>query len=671
MVSRFVSASTVDGFNPYRITQDGVDWEAPEPGDPWSNIGYWGDHQVVYLLRLLEEMDRYDPYAFSAMLDAEMFSYADVPYRIKPYEEILHDPQSTIMFDWEYAERIDDRVACIGTDGRLVPGADGGVYHVNLLEKLLVTTLSKLSNLIPGAGIWMNTQRPEWNDANNALGGGSVSVVTLCHLRRYLAFLSERLGSTTHRQLHVSTEVALWFDRIAEVLEREEKGTATEGMDPRDRKKIMDALSGAFSDYREAVYARGFSDRKPLFISRCAAFCRTAIKWVDASIAANRREDGLYHTYSQLGFSADFTGVEVIHLQKMLEGQVAVLSSGAIEPGECLTVLERLFSSDLYRPDQRSFMLYPERELPGFMARNVLPEEGISAIPLMSALLSSGDRSLWNRDASGVGRFHGDIRNLRDLTAILDDLSEQPTWSEAVSRDRADVLELFESVFAHRSYTGRSAAMYAYEGIGCIYWHMIAKLLLAVQETVERAEREGLPAAIRQGLAKMYFRVQSGLGYRKTVAEYGAIPMDPYSHTPPSGGAKQPGMTGQVKEEILTRLGELGVLVEAGTIRFRPLLLPASEFLVEPTEFQYFDVEGRHRTLSLSAGTLAFTFCQIPVIYERVEGAPWIHVTYANGSSHDIAGCMLEPELAMKIFERSGHVDRIRVALPTDAVWRS
>ena len=38
-------------------------------------------------------------------------------------------------------------------------------------------------------------------------------------------------------------------------------------------------------------------------------------------------------------------------------------------------------------------------------------------------------------------------------------------------------------------------------------------------------------------------------------------------------GAKQPGMTGQVKEEILTRFGELGVRVEEGAIVFEPALL--------------------------------------------------------------------------------------------------
>ena len=70
----------------------------------------------------------------------------------------------------------------------------GEVRLVNLTEKLLVSVLAKLSNFVPEAGIWMNTQRPEWNDANNALVGHGVSVVTLCHLRRYLAFLDALLA---------------------------------------------------------------------------------------------------------------------------------------------------------------------------------------------------------------------------------------------------------------------------------------------------------------------------------------------------------------------------------------------------------------------------------------------------------------------------------------------
>jgi hypothetical protein len=117
--------------------------------------------------------------------------------------------------------------------------------------------------------------------------------------------------------------------------------------------------------------------------------------------------------------------------------------------------------------------------------------------------------------------------------------------------------------------------MFGYEGLGCIYWHMVAKLLLAVQENVFQAADAGAPEL--EPLKAHYRRVRDGLGYRKTAAEYGAFPADPYSHTPGEGGAQQPGMTGQVKEEILTRWGELGLRMQNGLGHFDPVLLDAAE----------------------------------------------------------------------------------------------
>jgi hypothetical protein len=377
VVAKFVNASTVDGFNPYRITRNGVDWEIASPEDPWSNIGYWGDHQIVYLLKLLETLDRHDPVVIDDLLTAEIFSYAEVPYRIKPYADLLRDPAATIEFDSVRADRVEKRVARLGSDGKLVTGPEGSVYHVNLLEKLLVPALSKLSNLIPDAGIWMNTQRPEWNDANNALGGGGVSVVTLCYLRRYLSFLASKLEGMKDRELPVSAEVAQWFGQIESTLDSEEGLLANDTLSPHDRKKLMDALGGAFSTYRDMVYSSGFSGKTDLSVGRVAGLCKTALKFVDWGLAANRRKDGLFHTYNLLEIAADGSGVAVVRLQEMLEGQVAGLSSGILEPEESLKILERLFDSDLYRADQRSFMLYPERRLPGFMARNLVPKASV------------------------------------------------------------------------------------------------------------------------------------------------------------------------------------------------------------------------------------------------------------------------------------------------------
>lgn len=204
VIAKFVNASTIDGYNPYRITKEGIDWEVEEPDDPWSFIGYWGDHQIIYLLKLLELSDKFHPSKLAELLHKPVFSYANVPYRIKGFDDIIKNAKDTVVFDEELAVTIDKRVAQMGADGKLVMNAEGEVYQVNLLEKLLVPLLSKLSNLVIDGGIWMNTQRPEWNDANNALVGQGISMVTLYYIRRYINFMKAMLannsGNTTMLQ---------------------------------------------------------------------------------------------------------------------------------------------------------------------------------------------------------------------------------------------------------------------------------------------------------------------------------------------------------------------------------------------------------------------------------------------------------------------------------------
>ena len=188
MICRFLNATTADGYNPYRITRQGMDWEVPEAHDPWACIGYWGDHQIIYLLKLMEHFFRHDPRELGDLLNREIFAYANVPYRLHPYPRMVEDPKNTVIFDRGLHKTIQQRVRTRGSDGRLLWDKQGNVRQVNLAEKLLVPLLAKLSNLIPEAGIWLNTQRPEWNDANNALVGQGTSVVTLAYIRRYLAF---------------------------------------------------------------------------------------------------------------------------------------------------------------------------------------------------------------------------------------------------------------------------------------------------------------------------------------------------------------------------------------------------------------------------------------------------------------------------------------------------
>ena len=139
MIAKFVNASTVDGYNPYRITKEGIDWEVEEPDNPWSYIGYWGDHQIIYLLKLLELSHSFHPERLRDLLHEPVFCYANVPYRIKPLEQLFANPKDTVEFDEALEQVIEKRVASLGADGKLLLDAAGEIYQVNLLEKLQTT----------------------------------------------------------------------------------------------------------------------------------------------------------------------------------------------------------------------------------------------------------------------------------------------------------------------------------------------------------------------------------------------------------------------------------------------------------------------------------------------------------------------------------------------------
>ncbi len=671
IVAKFVNASTIDGFNPYRITSDGIDWEVPDPEDPWSNIGYWGDHQIVYLAKLLEALHRYFPGELDRLLDKQIFCYASVPYRIRSYDEIVANNSKTIDYDEFTAKDIDRRVGDLGADGKLVFDSHGKVYYANLIEKLLVPVLAKLSNFAVDGGIWLNTQRPEWNDANNALVGSGLSMVTVCYLRRHLSLLVDLLREKGSSRFAVSVEVEQWFRSIRTVLQENCTLLHHSRITNEDRGRVLEAVGRAFSDYRLKVYDDGFSGKHTIASSELVDFFRQAIEYLDHSIRANRREDRLYHTYNLLDRREDDFSTAVSNLYEMLEGQVAALSSGVLDAGQAIELVDAMFDSKLYRKDQRSFMLYPDRKLPGFLQRNKIDVDRVNSVKLLQQLIAAGNQTIMIRDVFDDYHFHHEIEKQAHLEERLDQLALDDRWSESVARDWKQVLDVFEEVFSHKTYTGRSGTMYSYEGLGCIYWHMVSKLLLAIQENIFSAYDQQASQSMIEALADSYYLVRGGLSSDKTPSEYGAFPTDPYSHTPKHSGAQQPGMTGQVKEEILTRRGELGVRIVDGRLHFQPLLLRRREFFESKVEFTYFDLLGKEKRLELPPGSLAFTICQAPVVYRLCKTAFSIEVTHANGHIVSFEQDCLDPESSLALFQRTGKIARIDVQVPEAQILRA
>ncbi len=624
IISKFLNATTVDGYNPYKVTSEGIDWEVPEPQNPWSNIGYWGDHQIIYLLKLLELSAKHDPEALQQMLNERLFAFANVPYRFKPYEQIVSDPKNTIRFDSELNKQILALIPQYGQDARLVLDAKGEVYLTTMIDKLLITLLAKMCNFVPYAGIWMNTLRPEWNDANNALVGNGASMVTTCYMLRFVLFLLDLLKKGEGKVLLSDLTYHLLISVADEACQS--RTTATDAMGAR---WYIDGIGKEAEAYREKMYRGEFGKMVELDRQAIIFNLNDILFSLRQTIEANRRPDGLYHAYNLIRFTRH--EIEITHLYEMLEGQVAVLSSGLLSAEQSADLLDAMRHSALYREDQRSYMLYPARRRRSFLEMNNIPQEARQSFAVQRLLERQQDIIL--EDEDGQLHFNGGFNNA--------DFLEREAKREGV--DDSDIIalkELYEQVFNHHAFTGRSGTFYKYEGLGCIYWHMVSKLLLAVGETILRVAPDASVTDMNR-LKEHYRDIREGIGSHKQPSEYGSFPFDAYSHTPSMAGVQQPGMTGQVKEDIINRFFELGVSVDNGQLSFAPAMLDNSDF---------------------ADGELCFTYCRVPVIYRQARDKG-VELTTADGQVIKTTSAVISKEFSLHIFERDGYVKQITVKI--------
>lgn len=658
-IHKFLNASTADGYNPYRITADGVDWEEPDPTDPWASIGYWGDHQIIYLLKLLEFAENLEPAGLQAKLTKGGFVFAEVPYEIKSFSHLARDPNHSIHFNEDRNKEILARVSAQGADGKLLTANNSTPVEVTLLEKLLIPLLVKLSNFVPGGGIWMNTQRPEWNDANNALAGFGVSMVTTSYLHRYLDFLDRLVDGQRDR--------FECYDALQEFVTDLTRsfGNNPEQTDASDQARyaMVEELGLAGERYRNRIYLKDLGTRSAASITQLKELICSARAHVGATIASNKRSDGLYHAYNILEIDYNKRTAKVHTLGPMLEGQVAILSSGAITEQDALGVIEALPKSPLYCERRNSYILYADKDLPSFLDYNRVAPDDAANIPLLAEMLSKGDRSLVVKSPDGCVRFQPELRNRFELGEALEQLASDPNRKAAVDTDSAAIQALYEQTFQHRSFTGRSGSMFAFEGLGSIYWHMVSKLMLAVQEWALAAKG----TATFDTFTEHYYDIQNGLGFRKTPKAYGAFPADAYSHTPAHAGAQQPGLTGMVKEGIICRFAELGVELNKGCFHFNPCLLRKLEFTTEASQQKLWLSHGRQLNLDLPENSLLFTIAQTPVVYvKNSHSQPKIQVHLSNGTVEHLDSHALSFDLSNDILYRSGRIKHITVNFSED-----
>ena len=374
----------------------------------------------------------------------------------------------------------------------------------------------------------MNTQRPEWNDANNALVGNGVSMVTLYYLRRFFSFFETILKESNFNETKVSEELVLFFENVKNTLENN-KDILSNKISDKDRKTILDGLGNAGSTYRNKIYNQKFSsNKKNISKDDLLSFINTSLQFIDHSIRANKRVDNLYHAYNLMTITNN-KEVSISYLSEMLEGQVAVLSSGYLSAKESVIVLNALKASKLFREDQYSYILYPNKELPGFLDRNNIPKEKVEKSTLLQKLIEKGNTQIIEQDCLDNYHFNGDFNNVESLKSALNELPLE--FKKLKEQESSLLFDIFENIFNHKSFTGRSGTFYGYEGLGSIYWHMVSKLQLAVQEVTQNAIDNKEESEIIGKLFDHYFEINEGIGVKKSPKLYGGFSNRPlFSH---------------------------------------------------------------------------------------------------------------------------------------------
>jgi hypothetical protein len=658
-IHKFLNASTADGYNPYRITDGGIEWEEPDPEDPWASIGYWGDHQIIYLLKLLEFSVALDSEALHRLLYEDLFVFADVPYEIKDFAHLEVDPNHSIHFNDTRNVQIKERFEKMGADGKLVHNSrdsGGQILKANLLEKLLIPFLVKLSNYVPNGGIWMNTQRPEWNDANNALAGFGLSMVTTYYMHRYLDFIDDLITDQNDFSCYGSIKSLL--EGLSQVFEQDPESISKNAS---EQYRAIQSLGLSGEQYRKAVYQSSLGDREVLSVQELKAFLSKVRQHLSVSIEANLRDDGLYHAYNILHLDKKTSSATVEHLGPMLEGQVAVLSSKAIAPEAACALLKALKKSPLYCEKRNSYILYADKQLPHFLDYNQVSLKSAQSIGLLSKMIESNDSRIIEGSPEGCYRFNSELRNRFELKERLDSLKSETSLTALIEADEEALLDLYEATFNHKEFTGRSGSMFAYEGLGSIYWHMVSKLMLAVQEIA--LENTQNPAYDQ--LVYAYYDVQNGLGFRKKAADYGAFTADAYSHTPSFAGAQQPGLTGMVKEGVICRFNELGIQFNQGTIAFKPELLKRSELLAHSVSIDCILPNKSVQTVAVPEKGLLFTITQTPVVYKVTDATePSLEIVRSDGSVDHQEGAILNAEDSESLLSRQTKILSITVHQP-------
>ena len=72
----------------------------------------------------------------------------------------------------------------------------------------------------------------------------------------------------------------------------------------------------------------------------------------------------------------------------------------------------------------------------------------------------------------------------------------------------------------------------------------------------------------------------------------------------------------------------------------------------------------------MPAGALAFTWCQVPVMYQLQQGSePALTITWDSGEKLTLPQLSLSPEASAELFQRSGRIRQLSLRFGSELLF--
>ncbi len=79
-------------------------------------------------------------------------------------------------------------------------------------------------------------------------------------------------------------------------------------------------------------------------------------------------------------------------------------------------------------------------------------------------------------------------------------------------------------------------------------------------------------------------------------------------------------------------------------------------------DFNYVDIHSEAKKLKLKGGSLCFTYCQVPIVYQLSDESSLV-ITHRNGTLTKLDTLSLDATTSRQIFDRTGEVIQLNVQI--------